>query len=187
MASDTRERILDVAQRRFTDDGYDKTSLRAIAEELGITKAALYYHFPAKEDLLLALVGRFFALGRTVFAQMAEADDLASWTAGLDELIATVTRNVPGFRLIQRNREAVIAAARRSEDFDRALHPADTLEVIARRIGRTDAERIRMITAVAAVTGFDNWAPEMITTIDPELLRTEMTRIIHAILDPNQR
>ena len=52
---DTRERILDVALDLFIEQGYDKTSLRQIAEPLGFTQAAIYYHFAAKEDILVAL------------------------------------------------------------------------------------------------------------------------------------
>jgi AcrR family transcriptional regulator len=48
----TRTRIQDVALALFTEQGYDKTSLREIAERLGVTKAALYYHFKSKEELL---------------------------------------------------------------------------------------------------------------------------------------
>jgi AcrR family transcriptional regulator len=54
-ATGTREAILDNAQRLFDQQGYDATSLRQIAEAVGTTKAALYYHFPAKEHLLLEL------------------------------------------------------------------------------------------------------------------------------------
>ena len=43
----------------FTTQGYDATSLRAIADRLQMTKAALYYHFPAKELLLLELTRPF--------------------------------------------------------------------------------------------------------------------------------
>jgi AcrR family transcriptional regulator len=39
----------------FTTQGYDATSLRQIADRLGLTKAALYYHFPAKEHLAIEL------------------------------------------------------------------------------------------------------------------------------------
>ena len=38
----------------FVDRGYDKTS-REIAERLGVTKAAIYYHFRSREDILMAL------------------------------------------------------------------------------------------------------------------------------------
>ncbi|HWM38542.1 MAG TPA: helix-turn-helix domain-containing protein, partial [Streptomyces sp.] len=41
----TRQRIQDVALELFAQRGYDKTSLREIAEHLDVTKAALYYHF----------------------------------------------------------------------------------------------------------------------------------------------
>ncbi|MCW2946577.1 MAG: putative transcriptional regulator, TetR family, partial [Actinoallomurus sp.] len=43
--SDTREKIQAVALELFAEHGYDKTSLREIAERLDVTKAALYYHF----------------------------------------------------------------------------------------------------------------------------------------------
>jgi len=48
MTEDTRQRILDVASELFVERGYDATSLREIAERLGVTKAALYYHFASK-------------------------------------------------------------------------------------------------------------------------------------------
>lgn len=53
---DTKAEIREVALELFRRQGYEKTSLREIAERLGITKAALYYHFRSKEDLLRALV-----------------------------------------------------------------------------------------------------------------------------------
>src|SRR4051812_40538562 len=54
-AGTTRETILVAAQRLFIERGYDATSLRQIADVVGTTKAAGYYHFPAKEHLLLEL------------------------------------------------------------------------------------------------------------------------------------
>src|SRR4051794_40230231 len=53
---DTRARILDVALELFAEHGYEKTSLREIADRLGVTKAALYYHFRTKEDILAGIV-----------------------------------------------------------------------------------------------------------------------------------
>jgi AcrR family transcriptional regulator len=66
---DTRSEIQRVALCRFTEDGYDKTSLREIAEDLGVTKAALYYHFRTKENILESLVTD---IGKSV-------DDLVAW------------------------------------------------------------------------------------------------------------
>jgi AcrR family transcriptional regulator len=53
-AERTRQQILDTAQRLFTELGYDATSLQMIADEMGLTKAAVYYHFHAKRDILHA-------------------------------------------------------------------------------------------------------------------------------------
>ena len=49
---DTRARVQTVALELFAEQGYEKTSLREIAERLGVTKAALYYHFKSKEDIV---------------------------------------------------------------------------------------------------------------------------------------
>lgn len=54
--SSTRALILAAAKRLFDEQGYDATSLRQIAEAVGMTKAAVYYHYAAKEHLLLALI-----------------------------------------------------------------------------------------------------------------------------------
>lgn len=63
---DTRQRLLDVSLRLFAERGYAGTSIRDIAEELEVTKAAVHYHFPSKEGIVQALlepfVGRFSAL-----------------------------------------------------------------------------------------------------------------------------
>ncbi|HEY8114406.1 MAG TPA: TetR/AcrR family transcriptional regulator [Actinomycetes bacterium] len=56
----TSGRIRSVAAELFAEKGYGETSLREIAERLGITKAALYYHYPSKEQLLQAIVQPFF-------------------------------------------------------------------------------------------------------------------------------
>ncbi|WP_142161085.1 TetR/AcrR family transcriptional regulator [Streptomyces luteogriseus] len=52
---DTRRRIQDVALELFAEHGYEKTSLREIAECLEVTKAALYYHFKTKEEILVSI------------------------------------------------------------------------------------------------------------------------------------
>ena len=58
--NDTRDRILETALDLFIERGYDKTSLREIAERVGVTKAALYYHFSSKEEIIRTLVQPLF-------------------------------------------------------------------------------------------------------------------------------
>ncbi|MFI6387209.1 TetR family transcriptional regulator [Nonomuraea sp. NPDC050547] len=51
----TSQRILDAARDLFAARGYRATSMQAIADRVGITKAALYYHFDSKDDILRRL------------------------------------------------------------------------------------------------------------------------------------
>lgn len=69
--TNTREQIQTVALEMFAERGYAGTSLREIAERLGVTKAAVYYHFPTKEDILAGLLQDF----------LAQVDELIAWTA----------------------------------------------------------------------------------------------------------
>jgi AcrR family transcriptional regulator len=57
--TDTRDRILSVALRLFASQGYANTSLRQIADELGVTKAALYFHFKTKEDIVNGILSGY--------------------------------------------------------------------------------------------------------------------------------
>jgi len=52
----TRARILDAALTLFAERGYDATSMREIAEHVGTTKAALYYHFASKGDIVRVML-----------------------------------------------------------------------------------------------------------------------------------
>ena len=58
MAAETRERILDVAERLFAASGFVSTSLRDITNEAGVNLAAVNYHFGSKEALLVAILER---------------------------------------------------------------------------------------------------------------------------------
>ena len=65
----TRTRIQQIALELFTSNGYEATSLREIAEHLGFTKAALYYHFKTKDEIIQSLVDD----------QAARVDELIKW------------------------------------------------------------------------------------------------------------
>jgi AcrR family transcriptional regulator len=54
--SDTRQRIQEVARELFLQQGVQRTSLQDIANRLGITKPALYYHFTSREELVRSIV-----------------------------------------------------------------------------------------------------------------------------------
>jgi AcrR family transcriptional regulator len=63
----TRAQIIDAARRLFVRQGFQHTSVREIAEQLGMTKTAVLYHFPTKADVLVAVAEPFLAdLGKAV-------------------------------------------------------------------------------------------------------------------------
>ncbi|MEU2673456.1 helix-turn-helix domain-containing protein [Streptomyces sp. NPDC007164] len=104
----TRQRIQDVALELFAEQGYEKTSLREIAERLEVTKAALYYHFKTKEDIL---VGIFEDLNRPV-------EELLAWGREQPRTLETkkeilnrygdaLVAAAPLFRFMQENQAAV--------------------------------------------------------------------------------
>src|SRR5579862_4425028 len=57
----TRERILASAARLFAENGFERSSMPAIAKASGITAGAIYKHFRSKGELLLEVVKRSFA------------------------------------------------------------------------------------------------------------------------------
>lgn len=54
--SDTKKRIQQTARELFAQQGVHRTSLQEIADRLGITKPALYYHFSSREELVRSIV-----------------------------------------------------------------------------------------------------------------------------------
>lgn len=57
--SNARQAILEAAAGLFIQHGYHGLAMRTIAEQVGVTKAALYYHFRDKEELFLALLSGY--------------------------------------------------------------------------------------------------------------------------------
>ena len=57
--NDTREQIMDRAGQLLMSRGFNGFSYRDISSHLGVKNAAVHYHFPAKADLALALIGEY--------------------------------------------------------------------------------------------------------------------------------
>ena len=61
MAPNTRQKILDAAEKLFARQGFESTSLRSIIASAGVNLAAIHYHFRGKEGLIRAVIERRFA------------------------------------------------------------------------------------------------------------------------------
>ena len=149
--SDTRQRILDVALDLFTEQGYDGTSLREIAEQLGVTKAALYYHFESKEDILMALHMRIHDFGREALMLIGdEPVTLELWENLLDQITGEMLAQRKLFLMHERN-QAVMEKLHR-EDHD-AEHE-DIQNQFRRVLGDERVpvrDRVRMAAAFGVV------------------------------------
>ncbi len=86
--NDTRTRILETALTLFLKHGYEATSMRMLAQELGLTKPAIYYYFPGKEDLALHVVELFEQrMGEWAACRHAGAGDFFSHLRSFMEAI----------------------------------------------------------------------------------------------------
>jgi AcrR family transcriptional regulator len=167
---DTRQRIQTVALELFAEQGYDKTSLREIAERLGVTKAALYYHFKSKEDIVASLVEDYFG----------QIDEMVAWgrtqprtpesrARVLDRYYRIVANGSQVFRMLQHNQASVNSLAHaknRSELF------RERMDALVGLLTEEDApleSQIRAAVALASVSfGCMFYADR---TEDPEKLR----------------
>lgn len=70
MASDTRQRLIDTAARRFYRDGFRNVGLDQILSDVAISKTAFYKHFDCKEDLMLAVLEQQNRWLQETFRQM---------------------------------------------------------------------------------------------------------------------
>jgi AcrR family transcriptional regulator len=105
---DTRARIQQVALELFAEQGYERTSLREIAERLGVTKAALYYHFKSKEDIVRSFTEDYFARLDALIAWGKEQPPDAETSRELiDRYITIVLESGEVFRFLERNQATV--------------------------------------------------------------------------------
>lgn len=174
-AEQTRQQILDTAQRLFIERGYIATSLQMIADELGLTKAAVYYHFRAKVDILHAAMEPGV---RRMEALLDEADAMRSRRARIEHV-------VDGFvDFLVRNRHyAVMASTDPDARHNKTKHEAVALHArgLALFYGDTPtpAERV----AYSAALFLPEALPQLVDLTDEALrdaLRSTMLRLLRA-------
>jgi AcrR family transcriptional regulator len=148
--TDTRSRVQTVALELFAEQGYEKTSLREIAERLGVTKAALYYHFKSKEDIVHSLTDDHYA----------HIDELIDWAKEqpggeqtrreiLDRYVRLVFDGAEVFRFIEQNRAAMQAMEQGKGD--RLARFRSRLDTLVELLVGSDAPLRARVRATAAL------------------------------------
>lgn len=181
MAS-TRERILDVANELFVDQGYDGTSLREIADGMGFSKAALYYHFRSKEEILWALLAPVVDLQAEMADRVEAARTMEEWGDVLGWVVDTLFANLGIFTLLTRNRTAVETLAEGSDFFGEHRRWHERMEQAVSRSGVSFEDRVRIVCALGAVGGFDDFGGGLLTDVEPEVLRKHIMTVVRQVL-----
>jgi AcrR family transcriptional regulator len=180
--TDTRARIQQVAVELFAEHGYEGTSLREIAERLGVTKAALYYHFKSKEDIVASLVQDYYG----------QIDALIEWGQAqprtaemqreiLSRYVHIVADGDKVFRMLHQNQAAVntLAAAKA-----RAPLFAERLRFLIGLLAGPDAtlaERVKVAMALGGVSVGWMYFAEQVP--DRDELRATVTALAGAMLE----
>jgi AcrR family transcriptional regulator len=108
---DTRARIQQVALELFAEQGYERTSLREIAERLSVTKAALYYHFKSKEDIVRSFTEDHFSrLDQLVAWGRSQPSSARTGHEVLERYISILMDDSEVFLFLQRNQAFVRSA-----------------------------------------------------------------------------
>jgi len=77
--TDKKDHILDVAERIFSELGYDGASTRTISGEAGVNMAMLNYYFGSKEGLYLAVFERKISAFRTLLQNIGNDESISAW------------------------------------------------------------------------------------------------------------
>lgn len=172
MREDTRSRIQEVALRLFTEQGYEATSLREIAEELGVTKAALYYHFKTKDDIVASLVD----------TRLTEIEELLAWFRSRPKTPETRRELVERYAAMLRGTKH-LGVARFLERNQTAMRDHPTLSKIRERMmeltnemsepGATPVERISRSMALFALHA-GKWMTAQDGLTDDEIAEASM-------------
>ena len=176
-AERTRQQILETAQRLFAELGYDATSLQMIADEMGLTMAAVYYHFRAKNEILQAImlpgIERLKAL-------LDDAAAIRGRRARLEFLVS-------GFVdfLVQNRHYAVMAATDPAARRDKLDDESATLRQRGLTLlfgdNPTGAQRI----AGGATFFIPECLPDLVDLTDEELREALQTMLLHMLRVPS--
>lgn len=98
----TVNKILEVSQRLFLEKGYDHTKIQDIANELGMTKGAIYHHFESKEEIMNKL-GEVMFIHNNPFETVKKRKDLN----GLKKMKLAIQLNQSNEQMVELTKQAL--------------------------------------------------------------------------------
>lgn len=146
---DTRARVLEAALELFAERGFAATSTRELSERLGFTKAALYYYFRTKDDLLAALIQPALEQLTALITQTPVRASAAARREVLAAYIDLNTSHVDLLRVLTQDP----SVARRPASATHAALEERMLQLLAGHEAPDLTEQIRARAALAAIRG----------------------------------
>jgi AcrR family transcriptional regulator len=175
----TRARILEVAMDLFGTHGYHRTSVRAIAEQLGISKAGVLYHYPSKYDILAGLAEPFLAAMERTVAEAGDPDPCEARRRVVEGLLDVFLAHRYLLRLNVRDL-ALAAPGSIFERFSKVMMQANIL------VAGPDASFAERVRATQAVAGLSD--PVVLYAEAPvDQLRSEVLEGVRLLLAPADR
>jgi AcrR family transcriptional regulator len=150
---DTRSRLCQLALELFAEQGYEKTSLREIAERLGVTKAALYYYFKSKEDIVRSLVEDYFAEMDSLIAwAKTQPRDRETRAKVVSRYLDIVANGSEVFKMLQQNQAAVSGLAAAKERGELFRERMDALVDLLTEPGAPLTDQLRAASCLMAIS-----------------------------------
>lgn len=163
----------------FGTHGYHRTSVRAIAEQLGISKAGVLYHYPSKYDILAGLAEPFLAAMERTVAEAGDPDPCEARRRVVEGLLDVFLTHRYLLRLNVRDL-ALAAPGSIFERFSKVMMQANIL------VAGPDASFAERVRATQAVAGLSD--PVVLYAEAPvDQLRSEVLEGVRLLLAPTDR
>lgn len=173
-------RIVGAAVELFAARGIDATSLQMIADALGISKGAVYYHFKTKQEIVLAVCADSFDALEAAVTEAETIESVTSRERALDRLVPRlVAQAVEARSVFSKLRFDPVMVRLMADD----ARYEDLLARLDRLLGgdAPDAEaRVRTAAAISALAG----APvhHLVAGLDDTALRAHLTAVLREIV-----
>ena len=176
--STAQQRIIAAALALFAEHGVSGTSLQTIADAVGVTKAAVYHQFPAKEEIVVAAVDVELA---QVFAALDRAEQGEPGRSAAEIVLAQVIDNAVA-------RRRMVSTLQHDPVINRMLAHQEHFQEFMRRLyrvlvgdARSPEARVRAAMIASAIGGAV--MHPFVADLDDDTLRTELLRITRQFLE----
>ncbi|WP_174188925.1 TetR/AcrR family transcriptional regulator [Nocardia barduliensis] len=176
----TKIAIRDAAVKLFGAKGFEQTSLREVADAVGITKASLYYHYASKLDLLLAIIDPIVDHMRSVVVDLDQVPhDAESIRQVLRRYLRGLIHHRDAGALVVRDTVAIVnIMADRYPDLRNASH---TLREWLAGPDPTEEARLRACAALEVI-GVALVSKELVPGADDALVESSLLNAATCVL-----